>query len=493
MIQGLLARLSGRDEVVARLERRLDEVERTLAERDAQLAAAMETIAQLNAEVAELKEKLGSNSSNSSKPPSTDPPGDRGGRYPKRKSSGKPRGAQPGHTGSSRALVPTAECDEVKDWYPTSCLGCGKVLPKEPGSSFRRHQVTEIPPVQPHITENRFHDVQCPCCNRKNECPWPISVPRSSFGPRLTAIVAVLIASFRVSRRMAQTALADLLGVTMSLGAISACEKRVSAAITGPVGDAQHYVQHQATKHIDATGWTQAGTRRQLWVVVTSLVTVFRITTDGRMKTVKEMLGKPFGTLVSDRAKAFGFWMMCHRQVCWAHLAREFKKFSERGGVSVAIGDVLTEQTRLMFMGWHRVRDGTLAREDFEHEMKPIKAEVLKQLQLGSALVSSTKGVHRKTAGTCRELLKYKDALWRFVTTPGVEPTNNAAERALRHGVIWRRTSQGTNAERGDRFVERMMTVTQTLRQQRRHVLDYLTHAVQAHRDGQSSPSILPG
>jgi len=488
--------LAERDAQLAERDAQLAERDAQLAGRDqqitaltTQLAEAMETNKRLELRVAKLEEQLGSNSTNSGKPPSSDAPKDREGRYPKRRrKSGRKRGGQKGHKGHHRALIPSDECDEIKDWYAESCKGCGSRLREDPESPFRPHQVTELPPVEPYVTEHRLHDGECDHCGRTTQCRLPAGVPTNSFGPRLTAVVALFVAAYRLSRRQVQSILTILFGVSMSLGTISKCEKRVSQAVAAPVDEAQRYIQHAAIKHIDATGWTQAGQRRQLWVMVTTLVTVFRIRLDGTMDTVKKLLGTPFGVLVSDRASVFGFWAMENRQVCWAHLMRAFALFSERGGKSTKTGDALTKQTRRMFKGWHRVRDGTLSREAFHVFMEPIQVETLRLLRQGA----DTKGMHAQTAGTCRELLKYRAALWTFVTVEGVEPTNNFAEQSVRHGVIWRRTSQGVNSDRGARFVERMMTVVMTLKKQGRDVLDYLTSAVQAAEQRDKAPSLLP-
>ena len=163
--------------------------------------------------------------------------------------------------------------------------------------------------------------------------------------------------------------------------------------------------------------------------------------------------------------------------MCWAHLIREFRKIAERGGESQAIGEGLLEQARHLFKLWHRVRDGTLTREGFAAAVVEIRVVVQQWLAEGATyeVARGDKSARARTARTCRALLKVEEALWLFVRVVGVEPTNNAAERALRPAVIWRRTSFGTQSALGSQFVARMLTVTLTLRSQQRPVLEYLT------------------
>jgi transposase len=223
-----------------------------------------------------------------------------------------------------------------------------------------------------------------------------------------------------------------------------------------------------------------------LWVICTKLVAVFKITVNGGMETVKRLLGKT-GILISDRAKVFWFWSMNRRQVCWAHLIRKFASFAEFGGTEGRILSAgLLEQAELMFEWWHRIRDGTLKRSTFRKYMVDVRERVRTLLCLGA--IGGVKGI----AGPCADILEHAEALWTFVDVEGVEPTNNRAERDVRHGVVWRKNCFGTQSSRGNRFAERIMTVVLTLRKQKRNVLDYLTTACQNALAGKPAPSILP-
>ena len=239
--------------------------------------------------------------------------------------------------------------------------------------------------------------------------------------------------------------------------------------------------------HLDETGWREGRTRAWLWVAVTAWVTVFVVRPSRGAKVAQALLGERFcGILLTDRWSAYTWYPTRGRQVCWAHLLRDFEAMIERGGRSQELGEGLREQARQMFHAWHRGRDGHCTHAQFRVTMRPIRRAVARLLKAGQ-----TCGL-AKTQGVCREVLKVYDALWTFVRVAGVEPTNNAAERAIRPGVLWRKGSFGTQSAPGSRFVEAMMTVVATLRQQHRNVLAYLTQACQAAYTGEPAPSLLP-
>jgi len=253
------------------------------------------------------------------------------------------------------------------------------------------------------------------------------------------------------------------------------------------VADAQAYVRAQAVAHLDEPGWREGRARAWLWVAVTTWVTVFLVRLSRGAKVAEELLGERFcGILGTDRWSAYTWYPTRWRQICWAHLLRDFEAMIERGGPSQEVGERLREQAQQMFHAWHRVRDGTRTHAQCRVVMRPIRCAVARWLKAGQ-----TCGV-AKTEGVCREVLKVYDALWTFVRVEGVEPTNNAAERAIRPGVLWRKGRFGTQSAQGSRFVEAMMTVVATLKQQHRNVLASLTDACQAAYTGLPAPSLLP-
>lgn len=314
----------------------------------------------------------------------------------------------------------------------------------------------------------------------------PIGVPRRMCGPRLIAFIGLLTGIYKLSRREAGRLLGDVLGVKISLGALSESEGIVSDAVSAPVEEARVYASDQPVKNVDATSWRQGGEGRTLWTIATAMVTVFGIKTDGSRAGLRGLFAAVRGILVTDRGTQFGFWAMQDRQICWAHLIRKFVSFAERPDAAGKLGEDLLFWAQLTIHEWHRVRDGTISRRRFQAFMDAAAPVVEDLLARGVRL-----GV-RGVSGSCADILEHKLALWTFVQNPAVEPTNNHAERELRAFVLWRKKSFGSQSDRGCRFAERIMTVAHSLRKQRRHVLDYLTAACHAALTDQAAPSLLP-
>jgi hypothetical protein len=449
-----------------------------------QVTVLEEQIAILQAEVERLHEQVNQNSHNSSKPPSSDPPQVR--KYGKREKSGRKRGGQKGHAGKGRKLAPPDQVSRVVVSKPSSCEQCGALLLGEDPCP-RRHQVSELPRVEPEITEYQRHTLTCLACGTQTRGEWPAEMPAGSFGPRTQAMIGYLGGRFGMSDRDTQELMEVAFHTDISLGSVPAQDQQVSAALAQPVQEAQEYVRQQAYTNVDETGWRQMDQRAWLWVAATTWVTVFVVLSTRSATGLKRLLGAGFrGIVGSDRWSAYRGLDPLRRQVCWAHLKRDFQAFVDRGGESKIIGDLLLHQVKTMFDLWYRVRDGTLSRADFQRSMQPIQAEVSNLLRIGTLLD------HRGTRKTCHNLLSLEPALWTFVAQEGVEPTNNAAERPLRRGVIWRRRSFGTQSEAGSLFVERILTAVTTLRQQQRDVLDFLTDACAANISGAHAPSLLP-
>lgn len=458
-----------------------------IKQQQVQIEQQQQTIEALRAEVADLKSQLGRNSRNSSQPPSQDGPEVKLPREKER--SGRRRGGQPGHPGHERELLPDGQVGQVVDHYPEECEECGQRF--RGGMAVEvdgpvRHQVVEAPKVRAEVTEHRFHTLMCEGCGHATPAPWPEWVPRGNFGPRLEAMVGLMSGAYRLSKRTVVSALSDLLGVTISLGSVSRCESALSEALREPVAEARRYVAEQPTLNADETGWKEKAKRAWLWVAATALVTVFLV--QGRRgKAAASRLLRGFkGVLNTDRWSAYKNWPLRLRQICWAHLIRDFTFIEERGGEAGKIGTALIEAKDEMFACWYRVRDGTLSRRGFQRRLCPIRQRIEKLLKKGSVCG------HKKVSGMCRDILSLKTAMWTFARVPGVEPTNNAAERALRQAVLWRKASFGTQSARGSRFTERILTTVTTLRQQRRDVLDFLTEAAAARIFATRPPSLLP-
>lgn len=448
------------------------------------LLALLATVQQQAEQIATLEERLHQSSRNSSKPPSSDPP-DRPAQ-PKRTPSGRKAGGQAGHAGHGRALKPVTEVKRVVECKPTCCEECGALLLGADAAPVRR-QVSEVPRVEPEVTEYQQHSLACLVCGHTNTAAWPVDMPKGSFGPRLQGTVGYLTGRLGVSQRDVAEVMDSLFHVAMSLGSVPALEQAVSAALATPTSDVQAYVQRQPVVNADETGWHEGTERRWLWIAATPLVCVFLLLATRGAAGAKQLLDAAYAGIVgSDRWSAYTWLNRMRRQLCWAHLRRDFQALVDRGGASTRLGEALLAQVRQLFGLWHRVREGLLSRPEFQGAVLPIQNQVHALLQEGATLP------HPKTCHLCQNLLKLEPALWTFVTVEGVEPTNNSAERPLRRAVLWRRRSFGTQSSSGSQFVERVLTTVATLRLQHRDVLDYLTAACAAQIRGTAAPSLLP-
>ncbi len=468
------------------LQQRLQLAELLAQAYEQQLAALREQLSRLDdlaAEVAELRERLGQNSSNSSRPPSADPPSAKA--TPPGSPSTRKRGGQPGHRGTTRRLVASQDVDHIVDLTPPECLRCGREL-SGLDPQPQRHQVSELPRVRADVVEYRRHRLRCRACGAATSAPWPPGVRSSRFGPRVRAVTAYLTGRLGLSQRDVVEAMRVLYGLEMSLGSVSALERQVSRALGEAVEEARAFVRQQAAQYVDETSWREAGRRVWLWVNATADVTSFEVLTGRAAEQAKRMIDTTAkGVVTTDRFGAYTWLSARRRQICWAHLVRDFQAMVERGGESAAVGEGLQRYSTQLFALWHRVREGDLSRDGLEAAIEPVRLGVREALETGR------RSEQAKTRRACGNILKLERSLWQFVRVGGVEPTNNAAERALRRAVLWRRTSYGTESEAGSRFVERILTAVTTLRQQGRDVLDYLTQLC-AGVDQQSADPATP-
>jgi transposase len=439
----------------------------------------------LEEDVSKLREQVNRNSGNSSQPPSSDGPGVVKGKIEKKR-SGRSRGGQPGHPGTRRELVAVEELKAEYDIKPRICRCCGEELAGEDAHPYR-HQVAEIPAVKIEVSEYRLHTLACQTCGTETRAKLPEGVPQGGFGPRFQSQVSILSGKYHLSKRETVGILDDFYSVDLGLGSVPKLERRTSAAIAPAVEEARAYVRTQPSAHQDETGWREGCKKAWLWVLATQSVSVFLVDLHRSAEVAKNMLGVDFkGTLTTDRWSAYNWLENRYRQLCWAHLLRDFQAFVERGGESQVLGEALLVYTHQMFSFWHLLEKGQSSRSQFQEQMIPIRTQVGELLRQGSNCS------HSATAGTCRDILKRESALWTFIDVEGVQPTNNLGEQKIRPAVLWRNSSFGTQSKAGSRFVERILTVATTLKQQKRNLLDYLTQACEAANYGRPVPSLLP-
>lgn len=444
-------------------------------------------IARLEARIERLEEKLREDSRNSSRPPSSDPPG----KHPQpKRPSGRRQGAQPGHEGTTRKLVAASELDELVEHWPECCSSCGIDFGAgecEPADEPHRHQVSELPPIAVRVTEHRAHFVRCRGCGRRTRAELPAGVRASAFGPRLQAAIALLSVRNRVSRRDASELCGELFGCDVSVGSVDAICQRASGALAAPYAELREAVKDAPVISVDETGWRNAGQRRTLWGAITDGFAAFHIAADRHERELPELLGKSFAGIVSsDRWWAYDSLDPARRQVCWAHLLRDFRRHAEGLGDQQRFGEAGLQICRELFGTWDAFASHG-DRRRLAREIAPLRRRLRALLEPHRK--KSVRNRHFRTFA--RNLLKLWPALWTFTEIEGVEPTNNRAERGLRGAVIYRKVSLGSQSGPGERFAERMLSVSQTCRLQRRSLFGFLVEAITATSRASPVPSLV--
>jgi transposase len=459
-------------------------------ERDTRIAQLERLVADLTRRVRDLEARLGQNASNSSIPPSANPP-----QAPApvvKKPTGRKPGGQPGHAAHLRLRLPLERLTRPTQHYlPDICEACHDDLPCAPGPEDpepRWHQVVELPEFPVEVTEHQAHGRTCPSCGHVTWAKIPREISDHVCGPRLTATLSFLSSVLHASKRGIEEFVETVFGAPIALGTVINLEREMSAALAAAHAEAQRAVQEAEAKNVDETGWKQAGDRRWLWGAATALVVCFVIAPTRGAAGLAALLGKKIkGIVSSDRWSVYGQLKLGLRQLCWAHLKRDFQKLVDRGGDARDIGEMGLDAVELIFDLWYSFRGGGLSRGQLQRQIAPVRQTLREWLELGCACKDT------KAAAFCANVLAVEPALWTFVRREGVDPTNNHIERLLRPGVLWRKNAFGCHSEAGCRFVERILTVVQTLRLQKRPVMAFLHQSLLAHRQAQRAPQLLAG
>lgn len=452
------------------------ELRARLAEQDAKILA-------LEAQVRDLLDRL--------KPPPAPRPMTPVPPAPAKKPTGQKPGGQRGHLPRMKVLVPPARVNRVVPYIPEQCRSCAAALPREASPTDpepTRHQVAELPPTAAEITEHQGHARTCPCCGTVTRATIPADVRAHSVGPKLTATIGYLVGLHGVSKRGVEEIVEHLFDAAIALGTVANREQELSTALIPAHEEARAAIAAAPVKHVDETGWKQAGKKRWLWAAATRSVAYFLIHPCRNLSALHRVVGaKLHGILVSDRWCVYDEWPAERRQLCWAHIKRNWEKQIERGGAAQRVGDAWLDAQRRVFELWHAFRGGGFSRTELDERMAPLVEE------LGDVLWSGCRSRDRVLARFCARLQADSTALWTFVFAEGVEPTNNRAERVQRRAVLWRRRSFGCHSAAGCRFAERLLTAVQTLREQGRSVLAFLTETIAAHRAGTPAPRLMMG
>ena len=443
------------------MEERLAELEKALAERD-------KLIAELQAKLQTFEQERSLNSQNSNKPPSSDPPSQK---KKKDKSNHKKKGPKYGHKGHKRQLIPIEQVQHIVELFPDTCKNCSKALPDIRDESPKKYQTIELPEIRLEVTEYRRHAVCCPNCRHITRAAEVYPASKTPFGPRLSALVALLTGAYHLSRRQTQKFLKEVLHLCISLGGISQIEKRATQAFEVPVQEIQKEVVQADVKYFDGTGWFEAGDSRQIWTIASQNATFFEITKRGDRDTLSDLFLEKKGILVSDRGSAFHFWNMNDRQLCWGHLMRKFLNLSQREGPTADYGRELYQCAEILFAICHDYQKEVISRAEFDRRIMPLRNQVdtclVDAIQAGESMKKNTPKLDwdkdlAHCTGALQNLYKHKKALWTFLSHKNVDSTNNHAERELRGFVLWRKKCYGAQSQRGHQFAARAMSLLQT-------------------------------
>jgi transposase len=471
--------LDGDRETAVGLLLRLDE----LVDANQRLVESNE---RLEARVVELERRLNRSSRNSSLPPSQDPPS--APRRPRDEGSGRKRGGQHGHEGHYRRLLPPEQVDAIVEHWPDRCRSCAHAFAERERADAAepwRRQLAELPAIAVRVTEHRLHRVCCPACATVTTAE-SAALSRWAFGPRLQAAVVTLAVRNRVSRRDTTELARELFGVELATGSVDAIIQRAGDALAGPYTELEQRIKQAAAVNIDETGWRTCGGGRTLWGALSTRTAVFRIAAGRHGFEARTLLGERFaGIVCSDRWRGYDYLEPSQRQLCWAHLLRDFTAHSEGMAEQKQFGSDGLNIACDLFAAWNAYQaDGDRAR--LQAQIAPLQDKLRALLEQAARKSPRTK-YHRDFA---RNLLKRWPGLWTFSHTNDVEPTNNHAERGLRGAVIYRKLSLGNQSERGERTIERLLSASVTCRLRNQSLFAYLTQAITAHARGDPIPAL---
>lgn len=453
-------------------------------------------VAALRAEVERLKQRPDTHSGNSSMPPSSDRPKSKSerkearkqARLRKKKGVFLKRGGQPGHEGHFRPRE--EKPNHTIPHLPPACSHCQHpldALSVEKAIEPIWHQIYELVPAPVEVTEHVAPACRCTNCGQITQESLPEEITKAAYGPRLAGAGLFL-------RGVAQSSLRDVVeffksvfGVPASLGTVSNFEGRLAEVLEQPHTEVLDAIQRARVVNVDDTNWYLLSERNVLWVATTSELVAYRIDISKGRDAFQKVVGVDFeGIVGSDRAKAYDDLDPKRRQVCWAHLDRNFQKLFDIGGPGREMAEWALREIDALFSVWHRYQDDKIPHGKLSGELRLIKARFRRLLDTGMNYGEAS--VHE----ICKSLSKLWDALWTFSRVEGVEPTNNSAERGARPAVTLRKTSNGSQSQRGNRFIERILTAVETLKKQGRNAYAYLVAAMDAYLRGTAAPSLLP-
>jgi len=472
-----------RAEAEAIYEQGREAVVAVLLRMDEQIGRLEKRVEQQDERIAKLERQLGRSSRNSSQPPSQDPPSvaPKRGKDP----SGRKQGGQVGHEGRGRPLLPISAVDEVIEHWPDRCE-CGHVFcdaERVAAGEPARHQVEELPEMAVGVTEHQAQRVRCPDCGERQRGVVPGEVAASAFGPRLQAAVVTLSVRNRISRRDVVELCEQLFAARISTGSVEAILQRAGDALAEPYENLLEEVRLAGHVNMDETGWRLQGRQRALWGAFTDRHAVLAIAADRHEDHAKALLGPTQAIVTSDRWWAYEHLPLKRRQVCWSHLQRDFAAHADGLAAEKELGEHGLRICEELFWSWE-IFQHTGDRRELKRRIRALRRECKALLRRHAG----TAARYRHSRRFARNLLKLWPALWTFTDHPGVQPTNNHAERALRGAVIARKLSLGSQSTGGEQRTERLLSAHTTCRLQRRSLHAYLVGLLGAHARGDPAP-----
>lgn len=399
-----------------------------------------------------------------------------------RQSSGKKSGGQPGHKGYHRELMPTDKVDSILHYaLPSNCLCGGKINFSK--NDCVRHQVHELPILKLHVTEYQLQKGCCQNCQCKHIASLPTGIAWGITGPRLTSFMSDLIAKYGLSRREQKAFLSEHFNFNISLGTVFNKQKIVNAAMGSPVSELLPMVKESISVHADETGHNRDGKNQWMWGFISNTAAHFSIHASRGKKVLRAMMGDFKNIVISDRYAAYNIFDSSQRQMCWAHLKRDFTKLSEKENKIIArIGKNLLEGESALFKSWHEFKSEKISRDELLLQTKPIRQRIGELLEQGSYTDPILKAVR-----FCKNLLGNFNALWTFLETENVEPTNNHAERNLRPSVIWRKKYFCTRSDYGTEYIARSASINTTCKLQGKSSFTFLCELMKNYFEGKNT------
>lgn len=462
------------------MKRTYEELEAELAIVQTELVKTQGLLKIALEEISKLQERIGRNSKNSSKSPSTDQKSN----TPQDQNSRKKR---KGRKGKARAPFPKERVDRHVTCTQENCPHCGSKAIQLNGASPEIWQQAELPEVKAIITEYQLQRYSCDSCGKNSTANLPAGVPHSAFGPKLMGLLAVLTGVFHLAKREATQLIKDLYDVDVGLGSVPNIEERVTSALEPVYNRIHHFViEGKLCKHFDETGWRDSGKRHYVWLGCCEHAAVYMIDRNRSSEAFQRLVRKDLKDtpVVTDRYAVYKKLGKVH-QYCLAHLIREFQHYAERDGPDKELGKALKEGLSTACHIHGKYRKGEITMTQRNQRLGHLKRKV--EVSLEDGMANGSEELYK----LCESLLDDYDKLWTFTKVSGMEPTNNLAERDLRKLVIWRRKSYGTRSNRGKRFVERITTVAQTLKRGGHNVLRFIQQTIERAYRNMSAPFIF--